>query len=141
MAGEKNTFDDIPYLVVELCINQITCFSAPFRINVNHNKISYEDFCIPEITEYIELPEAYIHWIISKTRGSDVTDFHICNFPFVFDASAKTTLLQTDQYFQMHNAQHTAMSEAAFRHFLQVVRINTYSSNSLSTRSMFDKKP
>ena len=90
------------------------------RINVNHNKISYEDFCIPEITEYIELPEAYIHWIISKNRGNDLRDFHICNYPFVFDASAKTTLLQTDQYFQMHNAQHMAMSEAAFRHFLQV---------------------
>jgi hypothetical protein len=29
----------------------------------------------------------------------------------VFDASAKTSLLQTDQYFQMHNAQYAAMSD------------------------------
>ena len=33
------------------------------------------------------------------------------NYPFVFDASAKTSLLQTDQYFQMHNAQYAAMSD------------------------------
>ena len=29
----------------------------------------------------------------------------------MFDASAKTSLLQTDQYFQMHNAQYAAMSD------------------------------
>ena len=53
--------------------------------------------------------------------GTSTSDFHICNYPFVFDASAKTTLLQTDQYFQMHNAQYAAMSDASniFQLFMQ----------------------
>ena len=89
------------------------------RLNVNNNIISYEDFYIRDITDYIELSDAYIHWIISKTRGTSTSDFHICNYPFVFDASAKTTLLQTDQAFQMYNAQSIAMSDAAFRQFFQ----------------------
>ena len=39
----------------------------------------------------------------------------------MFDASAKTSLLQTDQYFQMHNAQYAAMSDPnnIFQFFMQ----------------------
>ena len=50
------------------------------RINETNSIISYEDFCIPEIADHIELPNAYIHWIISKTRGTSTNDFHICKY-------------------------------------------------------------
>lgn len=92
------------------------------RINVyNGCIVSYEDFYIPEINEYIDLPDAYIRWIVSKARGQSSSDSYvfICDFPFVFDASAKTILLQTDQAFQMHNATQQAhlqaLGEAGFR--------------------------
>jgi len=90
------------------------------RINVNHGCqiVSYEDFYIPQISQYIELPDAYIRWIIAKSRGMATSDFHICNFPFVFDAGAKTVLLQTDQAFQMHNAAQQAVGEAVFRNLI-----------------------
>ena len=41
------------------------------RINVNHGCqiVSYEDFYIPQISQYLELPDAYIRWIIAKSRG------------------------------------------------------------------------
>lgn len=39
---------------------------------------------------------------------------YLCNYPFLFNAEAKTLLLQTDQAIQMQ----TAMSEAATRAFL-----------------------
>ena len=73
--------------------------------------------------QYIELPDAYIRWIIAKSRGIAATDFHICNFPFVFDAGAKTVLLQTDQAFQMHNAAQQAVGEAVFRNLIQQVTL------------------
>ena len=50
------------------------------RINETNSIISYEDFCVPEIADHIELPNAYIHWIISKTRGTSTNDFHICKY-------------------------------------------------------------
>ena len=65
------------------------------RINGNNNCIvSYETFYIPEIVEYFDLSDDYIRWIIAKSRGYEASEFHICNFPFVFDAGAKTVLLQ-----------------------------------------------
>lgn len=84
------------------------------RINVSNNCIvSYEDFYIPEITDYIDLSNSYIHWLLAKSKGQSASAFHICNYPFVFDAAAKTALLQTDQAFQMHTAANAAMMECA----------------------------
>ena len=40
-----------------------------------------------------------------------IQDFRLCNYPFVFDAKAKTYLLEADQNVQMH----TAMQEATSR--------------------------
>lgn len=36
--------------------------------------------------------------------------FYLCDYPFIFDAKAKTLLLQTDQAIQMQSAMHTAAS-------------------------------
>lgn len=36
--------------------------------------------------------------------------FYLCDYPFIFDAKAKTMLLQTDQAIQMQSAMHTAAS-------------------------------
>ena len=89
------------------------------RINVeNHCIVSYEDFYIPEVNDHIDLPESYIRWIFARSQNRATSEFHICNYPFVFDAGAKTMLLQTDQAFQMHNASQQAATEAIAMAFL-----------------------
>ena len=67
------------------------------RINSNNNCIvSYEEFYIPEISEHFNLAESYMKWLLAKSKGFEAKEFHICNFPFVFDASAKTSLMQVN---------------------------------------------
>lgn len=87
------------------------------RINVEQNLIiDYEDFYIPEVSEYLPLPEQYGRWLLAKKNGGSSGDFYICNYPFVFDAQAKSTLLQVDQAFQMQQAVQEAHHKAAFFH-------------------------
>merc|ERR1719228_1315210 len=43
-------------------------------------------------------------------KGVDVScGFYICNYPFMFDPSAKETILKTDQAFSQHHAQQQAV--------------------------------
>lgn len=76
--------------------------------HVNHqqrtDKVPYDVFHVPEITDYFEIRQDYISWCSDLNPNS----FYLCNYPFLFDASAKHTLLQTDQALQMHNAMQTA---------------------------------
>ncbi len=76
------------------------------RINVDKDLIiDYEDFYIPEVSELISLPEAYYRWLTEKSQlMGESSEFHICNYPFVFDAAAKTKLLEVDQFIQMQLA-------------------------------------
>lgn len=75
---------------------------------VNHQhrteKVPYETFNIPEITDYFEIRQDYIQWC----TDANVNSFYLCNYPFIFDAAAKHTLLQTDQAIQMQSAMHSA---------------------------------
>lgn len=78
--------------------------------HVNHqqrmDKVPYETFHVPEITEHFEIRQDYIAWCADLSPNS----FYLCNYPFLFDAPAKHVLLQTDQALQMHNAMQTAAS-------------------------------
>ena len=49
--------------------------------------------------------------------------FYLCNYPFVFDASAKMLLLQTDQALQMHNAMQNAANQSILALFGMPVNI------------------
>lgn len=76
--------------------------------HVNHQqrkeKVPYEVFHVPEITDFFEIRQDYITWCSDVNPNS----FYLCNYPFLFDASAKHLLLQTDQALQMHNAMQNA---------------------------------
>ncbi|TRY65653.1 hypothetical protein DNTS_009883 [Danionella cerebrum] len=67
--------------------------------------IQYDRFYIHELDELIDIRNDYVTWlqqqIFSLPMDSQVT---LCRFPFVFDAQAKTTLLQTDAVIQMQIA-------------------------------------
>uniref|UniRef100_A0A671XKZ7 HECT and RLD domain containing E3 ubiquitin protein ligase 4 n=1 Tax=Sparus aurata TaxID=8175 RepID=A0A671XKZ7_SPAAU len=64
--------------------------------------IQYDKFYIHELDELIDIRNDYVTWIQRQMypMGHDgvVT---LCRYPFVFDAQAKTTLLQTDAVIQM----------------------------------------
>lgn len=47
-------------------------------------------------------------------RPFQSNEFYLCNYPFLFDAKAKTLLLQTDQAIQMHRAMMQAQQNFFF---------------------------
>lgn len=66
----------------------------------------------------MDLPDAYATWLRQKASdGIALNEFHICNYPFVFDAEAKTKLLEVDQAIQMYYARMRAQNQAAFSLF------------------------
>uniref|UniRef100_A0A182JTG2 HECT domain-containing protein n=1 Tax=Anopheles christyi TaxID=43041 RepID=A0A182JTG2_9DIPT len=75
---------------------------------VNHQKrkqkLPYEQFHINEIDDLIDIRQDYVRWT-ADTKG---VTFSMCNYPFVFNASAKMLLLQTDQAMQMYQAMQSA---------------------------------
>ncbi|KAK7806786.1 hypothetical protein U0070_026129 [Myodes glareolus] len=64
--------------------------------------IQYDKFYIHEVQELIDIRNDYINWVQQQAYGvlADIP-VTICTYPFVFDAQAKTTLLQTDAVLQM----------------------------------------
>ncbi|XP_059219767.1 probable E3 ubiquitin-protein ligase HERC4 isoform X2 [Stomoxys calcitrans] len=83
-----------------------------FLHGINHkerkDKIHYESFHWSELADYVDVQQNYIYWLFDKTPDA----FNICNYPMIFNAAAKTTLLQTDQAIQMHNAMNTITSNS-----------------------------
>ncbi|XP_068736455.1 probable E3 ubiquitin-protein ligase HERC4 isoform X1 [Montipora capricornis] len=75
--------------------------------------VPFNQFYIPEIQETIDIRADYFNWIQNQivTNLQDlrrhlynVQTFSFCRYPFVFDAEAKTSLLQTDAIMQMQSA-------------------------------------
>ncbi|KAK3573582.1 hypothetical protein QTP86_028179 [Hemibagrus guttatus] len=67
--------------------------------------IPYDRFYIHELEDLVDIRSDYVTWIqhqmFSMGMGSQV---NLCKYPFVFDAQAKTMLLQTDAVIQMQIA-------------------------------------
>ena len=81
------------------------------RINSeNGYPVSYETFYIPQVNKLHDLTTSYVAWVQDQQRGGDVTaGFYIMNYPFMFDAAAKETILRADQAVSQQQAYHTAM--------------------------------
>ncbi|XP_075216704.1 HECT and RLD domain containing E3 ubiquitin ligase 4 isoform X2 [Lycorma delicatula] len=74
------------------------------------SKVPYSTFYLPELSERVDLRVDYVRWVLERPwQIENGNKRYFCNFPFLFDAEAKLSLLQTDQSMQMQ----TAMSEAA----------------------------
>uniref|UniRef100_A0A8C3U6H3 HECT-type E3 ubiquitin transferase n=1 Tax=Catharus ustulatus TaxID=91951 RepID=A0A8C3U6H3_CATUS len=63
--------------------------------------IQYDRFYIHEIQDLIDIRNDYANWFQQQVLGMVNIPVIICTYPFVFDAQAKTTLLQTDAIIQM----------------------------------------
>ncbi|BES87517.1 e3 ubiquitin-protein ligase [Nesidiocoris tenuis] len=70
-------------------------------------KVKYEHFYLSELTEAIDVRADYVKWATVKSGKK-----FFCDYAFLFDASAKMMLLQTDQTIQMHSAVQEATQRA-----------------------------
>ncbi|CAL8257158.1 unnamed protein product [Lota lota] len=84
--------------------------------------IQYDKFYIHELDDLIDIRNDYVTWIqqqmFPQGHEGSVT---LCRYPFVFDAQAKTTLLQTDAVIQMQMAVDQAQRQNYSSMFLPVV--------------------
>uniref|UniRef100_A0A0P5J2E5 E3 ubiquitin-protein ligase HERC3 n=1 Tax=Daphnia magna TaxID=35525 RepID=A0A0P5J2E5_9CRUS len=105
-----SSFD--PTETTRLGIRLKTCLDMLKKLNnVNRQavvkKVGHEQFYIPELTDKVDVKRDYFKWLVDAANK----EFRLCNYSFVFDAKAKTLLLEADQNIQMHSA----MQEAATR--------------------------
>ncbi|KAM5237247.1 putative E3 ubiquitin-protein ligase HERC4 isoform 3-T3 [Ctenodactylus gundi] len=101
------------------------------RVNEKTGQIiQYDKFYIHEVQELIDIRNDYINWVQQQAYGMDVSHglteladipVTICTYPFVFDAQAKTTLLQTDAVLQMQMAIDQAHRQNVSSLFLPVI--------------------
>ncbi|XP_026678659.1 probable E3 ubiquitin-protein ligase HERC4, partial [Diaphorina citri] len=82
-------------------------------------KVAYTAFYMPDLATVCDIRIDYFRWISGRPNGS-TRDF-LCNYPFIFDAKAKTTLLEMDQRIQMEHA----MNQTNFYLFLQTFNPHT----------------
>ncbi|KAL5017995.1 hypothetical protein ScPMuIL_003717 [Solemya velum] len=68
----------------------------------NSQIIPYHKFYVAEIQDKIDLRRDYISWV-TKQKFTDLP-FSLCDYPFLFDAVAKSVLLNTDASLQMRTA-------------------------------------
>ncbi|XP_064600028.1 probable E3 ubiquitin-protein ligase HERC4 isoform X2 [Liolophura sinensis] len=70
---------------------------------MNGQIIPYHRFYIAELTEKVNIKADYVNWVqVNSSSNPGLLSF--CNYAFVFDAKAKTMLLQTDAVMQMQFA-------------------------------------
>uniref|UniRef100_A0A7N9AQC3 HECT and RLD domain containing E3 ubiquitin protein ligase 3 n=1 Tax=Mastacembelus armatus TaxID=205130 RepID=A0A7N9AQC3_9TELE len=85
------------------------------KVNLKANHVEYNRFYIPDITNLVDIQEDYLKWFLSKTGSyifahflfslqSDFPSVNLCAYPFILNAQAKTTMLQTDAELQMQMA-------------------------------------
>ncbi|CAF0899632.1 unnamed protein product [Brachionus calyciflorus] len=81
------------------------------KINLEFREIvPYDMFYIPDLIDKVDVKKDYFEWLRRKTLKSDSTVI-FCDYPFVFDARAKTLLLQTDAELQMQFALNEAVHQ------------------------------
>uniref|UniRef100_A0A8C2WPN1 HECT and RLD domain containing E3 ubiquitin protein ligase 3 n=1 Tax=Cyclopterus lumpus TaxID=8103 RepID=A0A8C2WPN1_CYCLU len=75
------------------------------KVNLKAHHVEYNRFYIPDITSLVDIQEDYLKWFLSKADiQGDVPSVNLCAYPFILNAQAKTTMLQTDAELQMQMA-------------------------------------
>ncbi|XP_026866327.2 probable E3 ubiquitin-protein ligase HERC4 isoform X1 [Electrophorus electricus] len=102
---------------LSICLNFLEILHS---VNERAGQIThYDKFYIHELEELVDIRSDYITWIqqqvFSMGMDSQVT---LCKYPFIFDAQAKTTLLQTDAVIQMQMAVDQAQRQNLSSFFL-----------------------
>ncbi|KAM4603972.1 putative E3 ubiquitin-protein ligase HERC3 isoform 4-T4 [Polymixia lowei] len=79
------------------------------KVNLKAQHVEYNHFYIPDITTLVDIQEDYLKWFLSKAEIKKRTppvqnSVTLCAYPFILNAQAKTTMLQTDAELQMQMA-------------------------------------
>uniref|UniRef100_A0A8D0CRR7 HECT and RLD domain containing E3 ubiquitin protein ligase 3 n=1 Tax=Sander lucioperca TaxID=283035 RepID=A0A8D0CRR7_SANLU len=78
------------------------------QVNLRANHVEYNHFYIPDITSLVDIQEDYLKWFLiyisTVSLQSDLPAVNLCAYPFILNARAKTTMLQTDAELQMQMA-------------------------------------
>lgn len=90
-----------------------------YKVNLKVKHVEYDIFYIPEISSLVDIQEDYLMWFLHqagmKARPSIIQDaVTLCSYPFIFDAQAKTKMLQTDAELQMQVAVNGANLQNVF---------------------------
>ncbi|XP_006084674.1 probable E3 ubiquitin-protein ligase HERC3 isoform X1 [Myotis lucifugus] len=111
------------FLIPVLFNNYITAalklLEKLYKVNLKVKHVEYDTFYIPEISSLVDIQEDYLMWFLhqagTKTRPSIIQDaVTLCSYPFIFDAQAKTKMLQTDAELQMQVAVNGANLQNVF---------------------------
>nr|XP_033815100.1 probable E3 ubiquitin-protein ligase HERC3 isoform X3 [Geotrypetes seraphini] len=122
LSGRKTLL--IPVLFTSYITAALRLLEKLYKVNVKIKHVEYYKFYIPEISNLVNIEEDYILWVISKSReqfGSSVTQDSLtfCSYPFIFDAQAKTKMLQTDAELQMQ----VAINEANLQNIFMLLTL------------------
>ncbi|KAK6494153.1 putative E3 ubiquitin-protein ligase HERC3 isoform X1 [Huso huso] len=71
------------------------------KVNLKAQHVEYDQFYIPGLTSLVDIQEDYLKWFLNMAENNSVT---LCAYPFIFNAPAKTKMLQTDAELQMQIA-------------------------------------
>uniref|UniRef100_A0A674PEI2 HECT and RLD domain containing E3 ubiquitin protein ligase 3 n=1 Tax=Takifugu rubripes TaxID=31033 RepID=A0A674PEI2_TAKRU len=74
------------------------------KVNLKAQHVEYNHFYIPDITSMVDIQEDYLKWFLSKAQIWNPPLLNLCAYPFLLNAQAKTTMLQTDAELQMQMA-------------------------------------
>ncbi|XP_048189788.1 probable E3 ubiquitin-protein ligase HERC3 isoform X1 [Perognathus longimembris pacificus] len=111
------------FLIPVLFNNYITAalklLEKLYKVNLKVKHVEYDAFYIPEISNLVDIQEDYLMWFLHqagmKARPSIIQDaVTLCSYPFIFDAQAKTKMLQTDAELQMQVAVNGANLQNVF---------------------------
>ncbi|KAK3696531.1 hypothetical protein QZH41_015897 [Actinostola sp. cb2023] len=101
------------------CVRFLLSLSPQATIDEVNNDVreivQFKQFYVPEIQQNVDIRADYFNWIQNEVTTDTTSSglwkmledwnmFSFCRFPFVFDASAKTKLLQADAVMQMQCA-------------------------------------
>ncbi|EPQ05572.1 Putative E3 ubiquitin-protein ligase HERC3 [Myotis brandtii] len=103
------------FLIPVLFNNYITAalklLEKLYKVNLKVKHVEYDTFYIPEISNLVDIQEDYLMWFLHQAGTDAVT---LCSYPFIFDAQAKTKMLQTDAELQMQVAVNGANLQNVF---------------------------
>ncbi|XP_059867956.1 probable E3 ubiquitin-protein ligase HERC3 isoform X1 [Delphinus delphis] len=111
------------FLIPVLFNNYITAalklLEKLYKVNLKVKHVEYDTFYIPEVSSLVDIQEDYLMWFLHqagmKARPSIMQDaVTLCSYPFIFDAQAKTKMLQTDAELQMQVAVNGANLQNVF---------------------------
>uniref|UniRef100_A0A6Q2YKZ0 HECT domain-containing protein n=1 Tax=Esox lucius TaxID=8010 RepID=A0A6Q2YKZ0_ESOLU len=87
-----------------VCKRGCCCGAVYFQVNLKAGHVEYNRFYIPDVTTLVDIQEDYLKWFLKHWFSSVQSSVTLCAYPFILNARAKTTMLQTDAELQMQMA-------------------------------------